>query len=241
MKKMMMLAMLLVLSKAAFGAIEIAPFWGYSFGSTAYLYNGDLKLDGTSSYGINLSLDLTPTTALEFQWAGASPKARWYDLRPLYPNRSMTVHYNYFLLGAVKQKYFVPNKVAGFGTFKLGMSYFTTNQNDIENDYRFAASLGGGMKIFFNDKVGLRLQGNLHLPMYFDGIWIGGGSGGVSGGVGTTSILLQGETSAGIIIKVGGAKKKQAQPAAYQPAPAPEAEPMPRDNESDNDLGDKYK
>ena len=239
MKRLLILLLLLVVSQVAHAAVEVAPFAGYSFKSNSYLYYGKLKLIDNTSYGVNLSLDLTPATALEFQWVGASPLGLWTDYRGglLYPDRKFRVHYNYFLVGPVKQAHFVPNKVTGFGTFKLGMSYFTTDQNDIEDDYRFAFSVGAGLKVYLTDVIGLRFQGNLHMPMYFSGIGIGVGSGGVSGGAGTTSLLVQGETSVGVIFKLGGKKTTKATP-AYQSTP--EAQPEPVES-GDDFLGDKYK
>ena len=67
------------------------------------------------------------------------------------------------------------------------------------SEWRFSFSFGGGAKLFFTDNIGIRLQGRLFIPLYFNGGYIyGGGSGGgiaLSGG----AYLIQGDLTAGLI------------------------------------------
>jgi hypothetical protein len=68
--------------------------------------------------------------------------------------------------------------------------------------WRFAFTVGGGAKIYLSDRFGLRLQGRIMAPLYFSGggVYFGtGGSGfGVSGGI----PILQGDFTAGLIIRL---------------------------------------
>ena len=110
------------------------------------------------------------------------------------------------------------DNIEPFGAFTLGATWFH-NYDPVEGDYRgpgtsdvtmFSITLGGGVKVMFSDKMGLRLQGRLLMPMYFNGLgfFIGGGSGGASAGLGVTSTvpILQGDLTAALIFRLGGSK-----------------------------------
>ena len=56
----------------------------------------------------------------------------------------------------------------------------------------------------FSEVVGINLQGNLLFPVEWGGVFVGGGTGGISTGasVGTTTILAG--FSGGLVFKLGG-------------------------------------
>ncbi len=69
--------------------------------------------------------------------------------------------------------------------------------------FRFAATIGGGAKILLSDKLGIRLQARLGLPMEMNGLYFGAGTGGVSSGVGFRIPMVQFDLSAGVILRLG--------------------------------------
>ncbi|MCF6240256.1 MAG: hypothetical protein L3J74_02795 [Bacteroidales bacterium] len=60
-----------------------------------------------------------------------------------------------------------------------------------------------GTKIFFSDKVGIRLQGALMTPMYFSGVGFHFGTGGISLNTYTHVPMLQANFNAGLIFRFG--------------------------------------
>jgi hypothetical protein len=64
-------------------------------------------------------------------------------------------------------------------------------------------TFGLGIKYFFSDKVGIRLQGAFMMPMYFSGVGFYFGSGG--SGLTTYSAvpMLQGNFNGGLIFRFG--------------------------------------
>ncbi len=56
--------------------------------------------------------------------------------------------------------------------------------------------------IYLTERLGLRLQGRFMIPMYFDGLGFGIGTGGVSGGAVFGAYALQGDFSGGIVLRL---------------------------------------
>ena len=208
MKKLLVLV-LLMLASISPQAVEVTPFGGYSMQSTSYMYYGYLRFHSSGSYGVNLGFPVSRGTQLELQWAGSSQWGEWYDYYDADYDIQFDSYYNYFLFGPLKEVVLGSPNVSGFGTFKIGMAHYSVKGYNTASydDFRFAMSMGGGFKIFFTDMLGLRLQGNLHMPMLFNGIGFGLGAGGITGGASGMTVLVQGEMSAGLIMRFGKQKK----------------------------------
>jgi len=87
-----------------------------------------------------------------------------------------------------------------------GITWFNMTSHGVSDHVSFSAALGGGVKFFFSDRIGIRLQGRLLLPMYFSGggLFVGIGSGGTSSGVSVSTgvLAVQGDFSGGLIIRL---------------------------------------
>jgi hypothetical protein len=80
------------------------------------------------------------------------------------------------------------------------MSVNTSGMDDV---WRFAIGIGAGMKVMFTERIGIRLQGRLLMPMYFAGVgfYAGIGTGGASSGLSlnTGSVIFQGDFQGGLV------------------------------------------
>lgn len=199
-----------ILSTISFSQkIEITPFGGYMFGGKVKFIQGDLKILDGPNYGLLIDVPLQKGVSVEMFWTRMESEAEWrptYYYTPDFPETDFNVNVNYFQVGALKEAD-INESIKGFGSLTLGAAYFNSDREGIQTVWRFAASFGGGLKIFFSDFVGVRLQGRFLIPMYFSGVgaYYGVGGGGSSGGltVGTTSAILQGDLTAGLIIIIG--------------------------------------
>jgi hypothetical protein len=76
-----------------------------------------------------------------------------------------------------------------------------------ESNTWFTAGLGGGLRYYLNDRIGIRLQARLLLPMQFGGVGfgcgIGTGGGGCGAGVSTYTNIIQGDFTGGVVLKLG--------------------------------------
>jgi len=202
------LFVLATLSSPAFAQhkrqVEITPMAGWFFAGIAQGANGELELSNTGVYGVAIGVEVQKGMQAEFQYSFASTEASFYPYNPYAPGMiqgkvaDLTVHY--FQLGGIRT--LERGKVHPFGLFSLGATWFhptgTTQGVTVEDEWRFSIALGAGVKIWTSDKIAIRLQGRLLMPIYFAGtsVYFGTGGGGVavSGGV----PILQGDLSGGL-------------------------------------------
>ena len=121
------------------------------------------------------------------------------------------VSVNYFQLGGVRHIKKMDNIVVyGLGTLGAtlfspsGDPYDETPERYTYQDYwLFSLTLGGGAKVFLSDRIGLRFEGRIMMPI----TWAGGGfmigTGGSGFYFGGGSAILQAGLMGGVIIALG--------------------------------------
>lgn len=194
---------------------EIIPGYGYTFnGSGGYSY-GEIDVD--DNYSMSLALDVR---VMENKLIELSYLSNPTDMNAVVYNGILgATKYNtplsveYYHIGAINE--FSNGKARPFAGVSLGGTRFhptgeTTSTEgsalptyaSYSDVWAFSATLYGGAKIMFNDRIGLRLMGRLMMPMYFSGVGIycgGGCGGGASFGV----YFLQLDLTGGLIIALG--------------------------------------
>jgi opacity protein-like surface antigen len=88
---------------------------------------------------------------------------------------------------------------AGLG---IGGSYFYV-KNGHQNRFKVSVTIQAGTRFQITNKLGVRLQGNLLIPISSIGLGIGVGNGGVSVGTNANSSMLQFGLTAGVYYKFG--------------------------------------
>ncbi|WP_439182179.1 outer membrane beta-barrel protein [Carboxylicivirga taeanensis] len=183
-------------------SIEFTPITGYSLNGSLNLYKAKFKMKNAAHYGGILSLQLRPDFFGEFSYTRSKTFAHYKDfVAGQETDYDMAI--DYFQLGGLKELSNGP--LVPFGMFALGITWFNMQTHGVSDHVSFSMALGGGVKYFFSDRLGIRLQGRLLLPMYFSGggLFLGIGSGGTSSGVGiSTGVLaVQGDFSSGLIFR----------------------------------------
>jgi hypothetical protein len=209
------LALILMIAPAitkAQGKVEISPFAGYMFGGSLNFYEGKLKAENNLNYGVAMDIKLATDTQIELMWTQMGTTAQfepYYSYEYLATN-SFDVNVGYIQIGGVREMDM--DKVHPFGVFTLGTTYFipknvdfpnTDSYEDIDSEWVFSMTLGGGAKIWLSDVVGIRLQGNLMLPMFWGGAGFTVGTGGSGFYVGTGTSMVQGDFTGGLIFALG--------------------------------------
>ena len=95
------------------------------------------------------------------------------------------------------------DNIRPFGVFTLGTTYFKPQDATYQDAWKFSVTLGGGVKIWFSDRVGIRLQGRLMLPMFWGGVGFTVGTGGAGLTMGGGTSMVQGDFTGGLIIGLG--------------------------------------
>lgn len=149
------LALCLAVACCAQGKFELQPFAGVRFGGT--LRNGDndpsaVKLPATTAAGASIAYHFVPDFGLEFMWttqkAAASSGAQTSALRV---NQYLgTLIFNAVSSNKESKNNLYPFLLAGFGAVHTSGAGV--------GDTKYSYALGGGMKYFFSEHLGLRFQ-----------------------------------------------------------------------------------
>ncbi len=184
--------------------IELTPFVGYQLNGRIDFYDGNFKMDNAMSYGGMLSVEVGPGVFSEFSYSRSDTKGtyRLYDSANPW-KYDMAIQY--FQLGGIKtlgEGSFKP-----FGLFSGGITWFKMKDDNVNDEVTFSVALGGGLKIDLSDRIGIRLQGRLLLPLYIHGggFFFGIGPGGPSSGIsfGSTLLTPQGDFTGALVFKLG--------------------------------------
>jgi hypothetical protein len=192
--------------------IEITPFIGYQLsGSTPYYSSGSIYTNGvfdiknSEDYGlmIDIPVPLREGFALELMYLRMDTKLQVdkYSYGVVVDRETFQTIVEYYQIGGVNFLEVPGSKVKPFGALTLGAARFNPKGSTRGDEWFFSGTLGAGAKIMASERVGIRLQGRLLLPFQFGsaGLWCGTGSG-CSIGVGSTSVFIQGDFTAGLII-----------------------------------------
>ncbi len=195
----------LVLSSDIQGqAIELNGFAGWQLGGRANLWDGEFKINDAMNYGGKIAVGLSTTTYAEISYMRSDMEGRFYpyaigDRSELIPFSS-----NYIHIAGLQEVHMGP--VAPFMTIGMGLAVWSPKTAQLNSKTQFSATLGGGVKIWLSDFLGLRLQASMLMPMIFDGFGFGCGIGTGESSCGsnlyTRITPFQGEFSGGLIIKI---------------------------------------
>jgi len=177
--------------------IEITPFIGYRFGGEFSNYNTrqDYSLASAQSYGFSFNYPTSDETKIEVL-ASRQPT----DLKTSgdFGTDRISVDLTYYQVGAIYQ----PSdneKVQPFVGATLGATHIKPDYPDTSSETEFSMTFTGGVKLHFNDHLGIRLDGRLFATFVNTNSAIFCGGGGCSFGFGGNA-LWQGEATAGLII-----------------------------------------
>lgn len=178
--------------------VEITPQYGYQVGAKYNYYGGYLKLKSSDQYGLTFGINATDDISVEFMWAQQNSEIRIKDFQ-FYPQETKLtdVVVNHYQIGAIHM--FGYSNARPFAGLSAGWSTFNPDLDRYDGTTTFTLGLTGGLKYFFTDRVGIRIQSQLLMPVSWGGVYIGGGGSGVSAG----GSILQLNFSGGLIIGLG--------------------------------------
>ncbi len=194
-----LITVLLLAPNTVFGQkdIELTAYTGWMLGGKVNTYNGSVKIHDGQNWGITLNKYITTGTQVEVMYNRlvSNVEIREYASDPEIAFKMST---QYFHVGALREL-MSENTVRPFGVGTLGATVFHAQDANYNDRWRFSFGLGGGVKIFPTEHIGIRLQARLLVPVYFNGLWFGVGTGGGSAGVSASSTIVQGDFTGGII------------------------------------------
>jgi len=208
-RKQIALLALLFAPAAAFaggaGTFELTPTVSYNFGGTingedSTLSNFDLQAKDGEAFGITFDIPLSPWAQIELL-ASRQRTDLEYD-QGLFGGNTGIADFavSYYQVGGLFQ--WGNGQIHPYVVASLGIANLDPNVDGARAENRFSGSIGGGIKIFFTDNIGLRLEGR--------GFWtvLDGNNNDYSWGdnchrncdYGYANTFDQGQASAGLII-----------------------------------------
>ncbi|OBQ51775.1 outer membrane beta-barrel protein [Tamlana sp. s12] len=175
---------------------EITPSYGAQFGAKLNFPDGFLKIENSDQFGVTLGMEVRPNLMGEISYyhQGTELRDEYYN-RPAF-NSTSSLNMDWLLVGANhylgRSQNIKPFLGGGMGVVFVSPEYY-------ENSTRFTFFFKGGANFMLTDRIGLNVQGNLFLPIQYEGFYIGTGGGGVS----TQSTIALAGISAGIVFKLG--------------------------------------
>ena len=213
MKKIIIIALFLFTTQEIFAQVEIGAFGGWLWTGSIPAWRQDIKVSDKGNYGITAGYQINDEMLVNFEWNHTDNEAtfRRYDFNgiPTGDPVKMPLALNYYMLGF---NYLVAynEPLVPYGLVNLGILHTKSDGLDNiqgESNTWFTAGLGGGLRYYLSDRIGIKLQARLLLPMQFGGVGfgcgIGTGGGGCGAGVSTYTNIIQGDFTGGIVLKLG--------------------------------------
>ncbi|RLD25668.1 MAG: hypothetical protein DRI70_06760 [Bacteroidetes bacterium] len=188
--------------------IEITPSYGYQFGSKLNYGSNYIKIEDSEQFGITIGMEADDDLMIEASYFhyGTELSIRDVFYSPS-EQRLSDLSVDWILLGGAI--YFPAGNLRPFLGGALGAVIFSPSEENtsiisrpLENSTKFALAFKGGVNIMVSDRIGINLQGNLMFPVTWGGVYVGGGPGGVSGGVGVSSTTIIGGFTGGLVFRI---------------------------------------
>lgn len=203
MKKLFLLSVLVIVSFLELKAqgVEITPITGYTFPASYRITSGNARLGDGQNWGGNLGFSLNEHVEIELSYSYMATRATASS--PLINNRvDVRTQVHYAMIGA-NRLFPTSDAMTFFAGMKLGTGTLAFPDREFNNITKFSWGFQGGMKYFASDRIGIRMQANLMMPVVSAGgsLWWSPG-GGTAVGVSTWSPIVQFGFTGGIIFRL---------------------------------------
>lgn len=203
MRKITILASILFIHAFAFGqSIEITPLYGYTISGKVDNYDRYFDVKDNMSFGGILSVEIDHMSYIELSYLRTNTTGVYSSF--VEGSNQINMGIEQYHVGALRE--FKEGKIVPFGKFMLGTTRYVQTSGEDRRYWLFSPGIGLGAKVFFTDKIGLRLHSNLYMPLQFagGGFFCGIGTGG--SGCGTDIVfnvpLVHWDMGVGLIIKL---------------------------------------
>jgi opacity protein-like surface antigen len=193
-------------SVAQSARVEITPFGGYLLGGSVKFYEGKFKIENAASYGAMLAVKARGGNFVELSYTRMDSKGYWepyYNYIIDLPADTFDIAMNYLQINSLNEFNLDNESIKPYGTAGMGASWIHPKEGDANDEWMFTFNAALGLKYFFSDRIGIRLQARMILPMIFNGggFYFGYGSGGAY--VSSTTTMVQGDFTGGLIVVLG--------------------------------------
>lgn len=180
--------------------IEITPFAGYMFAGKLNTIDGELNIKNGSNYGLIADSRVEADLMIEFMYNRLDTELEIIE-EPFDSIMLLTnMRVEYFQAGAHYET--EQGKFRPFAAFTIGATLFNPDDESYNDEWRFSFTAGGGIKYYFADHFGIRLQWRFMIPVYFSGGALFCSNQGCGAAISGGALLLQYDLTAGLIISL---------------------------------------
>ena len=159
----MMMVLALPVFAAAERRIELTPLAGYGIGGSfeervtkdAYPIN-KLDLDETGVFGIAVDWNITDNTQYEFFFSHQQSRLTRTRAYTTLPSSLFDIDVSYLHIGGTVG--FGDHRVDPFIVATTGITHFNPRRASHSSKTRFSLGVGGGVKFFISNNIGVRLE-----------------------------------------------------------------------------------
>jgi hypothetical protein len=187
--------------------IEVTPWGGFFWSSGVSTSAGTLSFDPGPDAGVALGFQVDWKSQVEVLYLFARPQARFNSTSTFYASSpAFGVTTQYLQLGGLTT--ISQGTLEPFISGGLGLAWFSPSDVQVQGAVTiqpqdtvvFAFNLGGGVKWWLSEAIGLRFQARFLMPVYFySGTFISGPNG-ASLRVNSGIPIVQGDLSLGLAI-----------------------------------------
>jgi len=187
--------------------LELTPWAGLFWSTGVNTASGTLAFDAAPDAGAVLGIQVDGKSQVEILYLFARPQARFTSASAVYASSpSFGVTTQYLQLGGLTT--FDQGAIEPFLSGGLGLAWFSPSDVQVEgavtlqpqDAWLFAFHMGGGVKWWLSEKIGLRFQARFLMPVLFSSGTFLSGPNGAALQVNAGIPILQGDVSLGLAI-----------------------------------------
>jgi hypothetical protein len=178
---------------------ELVPFAGYETGAKIEAITGGVfNISGGLSYGGSFSIGFKNSYRLELSYNRMQSDLTYTINNDPDPVCDLAV--NQISIGFAYE-YNPEDRFVPYGKFAIGSVIYEPTSTDTESEKIMHFTIAGGLKYNLSDHIGFRVQADLLLPLFFEGMYFTEGPGGEEPEVGTKISGVMGDFTAGIVFR----------------------------------------
>jgi hypothetical protein len=181
--------------------VELSPLIGYETGATIHTNTsyGDFHIGDGMDWGGSLNVGMGGGRYGEFSYTHmATTLSLEGSLTHIEP---VNLAVDYYSLG-ILQEMMPDAKATPYGLFTLGVVNYRPTEGDYSSENKMHISLAAGVKIKASERVGLRLQARLLMPLYYGGTYFTFGTGGSGASMAGGIYGVQGDFTAALVFNL---------------------------------------
>ena len=182
--------------------IEVTPLFGYTVSGKVDAYYGTYDVKDDIMYGGLLGVQITDNSYVELSYRRNDPQLNITSLAD--GNSIRDIGIEQYMVGYLHE--FLDGKIKPFAVGNIGLSRYFGKAKNTDRYWFLAPDFGVGAKMFFSDRIGIRLQTDLIMPLEFSGsgifCGIGTGGSGCSADIVFNVPIVHWNLTAGLIIRL---------------------------------------